>query len=500
MTNQKPQLNRLLVLLVLVLIAGIVYGQRSQEIPKTWDDAAIDSLELPLAVSEYSPVHARADFYYRIPARPIYKSYPVYAPGKEPAGYLDWLKTQDPGIAFDPSRLKTSEDWTRAGELAFDAPIFYDTDLPIVTTDDLANPAWYSETGTPVARDGTVPFVHYVIRKKGLIEVGQFSCGMCHTRVMVDGSVQKGAQGNFPSEVVSAFRFWKAEGTVPLPLLNRLLYGTPWLRPDPIDQLTSGELVAAHKAIPAGVIARQRSTLFTPTQIPDLIGLKDRKFLDRTGIAQQRNIGDLMRYAALNQGADDFANYRGFVPSVALNGRELPPSAFDRYSDEQLYALALYLYSLEPPPNPNRFDDAAIRGQQVFARENCAKCHTPPLYTNNMLTPAVGFRVPEEHLSKYDILPDIVGTDPELTMNTRRGTGYYKVPSLKGVWYRGPFEHMGSVATLEDWFDPRRLRDDYVPTGFVGYGVQTRAVKGHEFGLSLSADDKKALLAFLRTL
>ena len=85
-------------------------------------------------------------------------------------------------------------------------------------------------------------------------------------------------------------------------------------------------------------------------------------------------------------------------------------------------------------------------------------------------------------------------------MNTRRGTGYYKVPSLKGVWYRGPFEHMGSVATLEDWFDARRLRDDYVPTGFKGYRVTTRAVKGHEFGLALPPEDKKALLAFLRTL
>ena len=67
------------------------------------------------------------------------------------------------------------------------------------------------------------------------------------------------------------------------------------------------------------------------------------------------------------------------------------------------------------------------------------------------------------------------------------------MPSLKGVWYRGPFEHNGSVATLEDWFDPRRLRDDYVPTGWKGYGVKT-AVKGHEFGLELSAEDKRALI------
>jgi hypothetical protein len=38
---------------------------------------------------------------------------------------------------------------------------------------------------------------------------------------------------------------------------------------------------------------------------------------------------------------------------------------------------------------------------------------------------------------------------------------------------------------LEDWFDPARLRDDYVPTGFKGYGVKTCAVKGHEFGLGV---------------
>ena len=114
--------------------------------------------------------------------------------------------------------------------------------------------------------------------------------------------------------------------------------------------------------------------------------------------------------------------------------------------------------------------------------------------------PADGFTPPAEHYKKYDILDVRVGTDPALTMATRRGTGYYKIPSLKGVWYRGPFEHSGSVATLEDWFDSARLRDDYVATGCIGFGVKTRAVKGHPFGLSLSADDRAALIAFLKTL
>ena len=93
-----------------------------------------------------------------------------------------------------------------------------------------------------------------------------------------------------------------------------------------------------------------------------------------------------------------------------------------------------------------------------------------------------------------------VGTDSNLALKTGRGTGYYKVPSLKGVWYRGMFGHSGWCASLEDWFDPRRTHDDYVPTGFKPYGAKTYAVKGHPFGLRLSEDDRNALIAFLKTL
>jgi hypothetical protein len=60
--------------------------------------------------------------------------------------------------------------------------------------------------------------------------------------------------------------------------------------------------------------------------------------------------------------------------------------------------------------------------------------------------------------------------------------------------------HNGTVATLEDWFDPRRLRTDYVPTGYRAHGVKQRPVPGHPFGLSLKTEDKQALIAFLRTL
>jgi len=41
----------------------------------------------------------------------------------------------------------------------------------------------------------------------------------------------------------------------------------------------------------------------------------------------------------------------------------------------------------------------------------------------------------------------------------------------------------------------------YVPTGWKGPPGTTRhAVNGHDFGPDLSADEKKALIAFLKTL
>jgi hypothetical protein len=173
-----------------------------------------------------------------------------------------------------------------------------------------------------------------------------------------------------------------------------------------------------------------------------------------------------------------------------------------RFSDETMWALGKYIYSLEPPPNPNKLDALASKGKKVFENAGCAMCHTPPLYTNNMLMRVAGFEPPNDSATqKLQVMKGVhIDTDPGAALKTRKGTGYYKVPSLKGLWYRDLIEHSGSIASLEDWFDSKRLRDDYVPSGWKGPGVKTRAVKGHEFGLSLAAEDKRALIGFLRTL
>src|SRR5439155_4949277 len=93
-----------------------------------------------------------------------------------------------------------------------DAPIAYDTDpwgSSVLSVDDVRNSGWYSAIGAPVDVQGELPFARYVIRKKGIVEVGQQSCAMCHTRVMPDRTVVKGAQGNFPFDRASAFELHK---------------------------------------------------------------------------------------------------------------------------------------------------------------------------------------------------------------------------------------------------------------------------------------------------
>ena len=504
-------------IVVLLSAASVASAQEAGRqfhpvVPRTWVDDDMASLEVPLANPVGSPKHITADYYYKIPVRPIYRQYTWYAPGQEPPGYMDSLKQSEPEIIWGEDKngqkhappLRTEADWIKAGEIVFNSPLGW---IPV--PDDKTTRALYEKIRPPVSKGGVVSSWQLVIRQKGRIEFGGGSCAVCHTRVMPDGAIIKGAQGNYPFDREFA-------ATLPLrgPVefarkAERGLFATPWLAQDPnarLQQMSLEEIIAVHESVPQGVISRHRSSPFFPVHVPDLIAVKDRRYLDSTGLQQHRSIVDMMRYAALNQGADNLASYDGFIPLMAfpLGLNKLPePDQVPggRYSDEQLYALALFLYSLAPPANPNRFDALAARGQKVFERERCATCHTPPLYTNNKLTPAQGFSIPENHLKKYDILPISVGTDPNLTMRTRRGTGYYKVPSLKGVWYRGMFEHSGSVATLEDWFDPRRLRDDYVPTGFLGPpGIKTRPIKGHEFGLHLSATDKHALIAFLKTL
>ena len=99
-------------------------------------------------------------------------------------------------------------------------------------------------------------------------------------------------------------------------------------------------------------------------------------------------------------------------------------------SDDDLDALLAYLGTIDFKPNPHLNADgsltaAALRGQAVFNAKGCNTCHAAPDYT----TPAVYTVGLESPLDVYH---------------------GYNPPSLRGVYNRAPYLHMGQASTLHE--------------------------------------------------
>ena len=149
----------------------------------------------------------------------------------------------------------------------------------------------------------------YVIRKKGVIETESTSCSACHTRLMPDGTLLEGAQGNFPDGVFTDFSPGPQSNPGILDFLW-LNFGAPWIQPR--ESFEQSMMAIGHADQYAGVLSRQGTSALHPPHIPSLIGVQDIKYLDATGLVRHRSIGDLMRYAALNTGLDTLAKYGDF--------------------------------------------------------------------------------------------------------------------------------------------------------------------------------------------
>ena len=171
----------------LILAATGVCSAQSfrPDVPHIWNDTEIANLEIPVVNPQYSPRHVPAEYYYRMPVRAIYKSYRVYAPGRAPDGYLEQLKQKEPEIVFDAVKLRSREDWIRAGEAVFDAPTAYNEPWKMA---DVADPGWLSAVKPTVAPDGSLPWFRYVVREKGKVDLGTLSCAMCRLAIMVTNS------------------------------------------------------------------------------------------------------------------------------------------------------------------------------------------------------------------------------------------------------------------------------------------------------------------------
>ena len=501
--------SQLLFILILLLLGSLNFRfDRSDLIPKTWDIKRLHSMHLPFPDTSVKTNPISEEYYYQLPERVAYKTYPFYMPGKEPKGYYEWLRKQEPEIIFNPTDLKTDSDWIKAGEIIYDLPInsqVMDSAF-LALLPDLGK--HWSKGGYPTTPEGVLPFLSIVVREKGRIEMGLGSCGTCHTKVMPDGEVLKGGQGNFEARKFNTsllrIEYKKLPDSVLRIRVKSIIdrvFTAPWISHENqarVQNMSVDEWIN-NLDVSVGVFNRPGTSFGYPVSVPDLFNVKDRKYFDRTGQLSQHDIGDLMRYSALNQGINLLHDYNGFTPSP----RPADPkkSTIMRYTDEQLFALANYIYALKPPKNPIIYPRALLsKGEVIFKEQGCVTCHTPPLYSNNKLTPVDDFVPPKDHFKKYNIFDISVGTDPVLALYTRKGTGYYKVPSLVGAWNRTAFLHGGNLANLEDLFDPKRLQPDYTPTGYMPPWLTHMAVPGHPFGMELSEKDKGALVAFIKSL
>jgi hypothetical protein len=474
-------------------------------VPKIWDAKQLATWPTPVAGINTIPNFYSEEEYYAAPIDNL-RTYPVYHPDFEPKGYRESLTKQGPQPMIEPAKLKTEQDWIDAGKRVFEG-----LDFPVTRTADprifkyLGDREAIKKDAPDITKDGVILGMRYVVDKDGKLKVGLADCAGCHSRLMPDKSVLLGAPTKTfaPDGIQILVEGFGRDLEAKKITLNESEYanfGVPWLKDDihaQLKKLSQDELNAIDGFPYNGTFARFNGSPFYITKILDLNGIKDRRYIDHTGTHVNRGPEDIARYAVLVSTCDDGS----IGPYKFFNDQQRKLTR--RFSDEALYALGKFVYTLEPPKSPNKMDDVARRGQEIFKGQGCVMCHTPPLYTNNMLTPAEGFTPPtgDPRTASLHVMKNMsVSTDSSLALKTRKGTGYYKVPSLRGLWYRGLLEHSGSIASLEDWFDAKRLRDDYVPSGWKGPGVKTRAVKGHEFGLDLSSEDKRALIAFLRTL
>ena len=373
----------------LVLTAGLAFDRdkhahSGREVPRVWDENALADWATPVAGLNVRPGHFSAEEYYQAPIDD-HRTYPVFEADREPAGYWKMLHNVSPRPLVELEKLKTQADWVEAGRRVFDELDHFT--MRSYDPDVIAKVRTLKATGP----DWRIGSARWIPTEKGLA-IGLSNCESCHARREADGrrvpgppvgSAGHGADGASTVVPLLAAKQNIAAAPFLLPeppgIRAYRAYAVPWVENDPHTSLKQmapeilRPLSIAASTVSNGIFARWNGSLYYPAKIPDLIGVQDRKYLDATATHLNRGIGDIMRYAALVSYAEssDFGPYHMLTPQQRQVQARSP--------DVVLYALALYIYSLKAPPNPNPFNEKAHAGQKLFAREGCIGCHVPPL-------------------------------------------------------------------------------------------------------------------------
>jgi mono/diheme cytochrome c family protein len=184
-----------------------------------------------------------------------------------------------------------------------------------------------------------------------------------------------------------------------------------------------------------------------------------------------------------------------------------------------------YIKQVQPPAFPAAIDQSLVaKGLPIF-QANCASCHafggakTGQVIDNGDTDPQRLTVWSQAAADAYNAFGDKEAWDLK---NFRKTAGYVS-PSLDGIWLRAPYLHNGSVPTLVDLLAKPSKRPttfyrgydlyDADRVGFIATGTDAQKVgtaydtqvsgnsnRGHLYGTELPADQKKALLEYLKTL
>jgi mono/diheme cytochrome c family protein len=199
----------------------------------------------------------------------------------------------------------------------------------------------------------------------------------------------------------------------------------------------------------------------------------------------------------------------------------------DPRSMSSLRRVQNFMSTVTPPKYPFAVDPTlAAAGAEIF-RGTCAACHGPG-------GPRIGTVIPIAEIGTDRHRLDMWTPASATAYNAygeghawkfshfRTGGGYVAVP-LDGLWLRAPYLHNGSVPSLTDMLTPPEARPrgfwrgydvyDPVKVGFVTSGADAQRIgswvdpalpgnspQGHPFGTTLDAEQKHALIEFLKTL
>lgn len=128
----------------------------------------------------------------------------------------------------------------------------------------------------------------------------------------------------------------------------------------------------------------------------------------------------------------------------------------------------------------------------ILERGECSTCHSAPMFNDGNLVNAY---------YDVDFLASLVGGGIDIGLDENpkdkgAGNGGFKIPSLRNVAYTAPYMHDGRFKTLEEVVEHYNSGIKKSPT----LNSNLRSLNGNPKRLNLSDADKKAIVAFMKTL